>query len=67
MQLSDSGINLTVKMRILESMDNNVPKCNKIGFHKMLIEDRMTGAIRNADMWLRDVTQKLDRFALQPE
>jgi len=67
MQLSDSGINLTIKMRILESMDNNVPKCNKIGFHKMLIEDRMTGAIRNADMWLRDVTQKLDRFALQPE
>jgi hypothetical protein len=34
-------------------------------FLSMLLEDKMSGAIKNVDMWLRDVTQKLDNFALQ--
>ena len=29
------------------------------------MEDKMTGAIKNPDMWLREVFQKLDGFALQ--
>ena len=67
MQLSESNINLTIKMRIIESLEDSIERCNKIAFHRMLIRDKMTAAIKNPDMWLRDVTQKLDKFALQSE
>ena len=65
MQLSESNINMTVKMRIIDALEQPVPRCNKIHFHTMLMEDKMTGAIKNPDMWLREVFQKLDGFALQ--
>ena len=67
MQLSESNINLTIKMRIIESLEDSIERCNKIAFHRMLIRDKMTTAIKNPDMWLREVTQKLDKFALQSE
>ena len=45
-------------------MENPVSKLGKIKFHTMLVEDKMTSAIKNVDMWLREITQKLDRFTL---
>ena len=29
----------------------------------MLLQDGMTGSMRNVEMWLRDVCTKLDQFA----
>ena len=67
MQLSESNINTTVKLRIIDTLEQEIPKCNKIAIHKMIIEDKMSGAIKNPDTWLREVFQKLDGFALQSQ
>lgn len=64
-QLSESNINMSNKMKIISLMETPSPKLGKMKFHTMLIEDGMTNAIKNADMWLREVTQKLDEFILQ--
>jgi 5'-3' exonuclease len=65
MQLSESNLNMAVKMRIIDTLQQKGTRCNKIAIHRMLIEDRMTAAIKNVDLWLRDITQKLDTFVLQ--
>ena len=65
MQLSESNINLTIKMRIMESLEDSIERCNKIAFHRLLMRDKMTAAVKNPDMWLKEVTQKLDRFTLE--
>lgn len=65
MQLSESNINLPIKLRIIDSLEGSIDRCNKIQFHRMLIEDKMTAAIKNTDLWLRETTQKLDNFVLQ--
>ena len=65
MQLSESNLNTSTKLRIMNTLETKGNRCNKLQIHKMLVEDRMTLAIKNADMWLRDVTQKLDLFVLQ--
>lgn len=64
-QLDVSNINMSNKMKIISLMETPSNKLGKMKFHTMLIEDGMTNAIKNADMWLRDVTQKLDEFILQ--
>ena len=64
-QLSDSNISLSNKMKIISMMENPVEKLSKIKFHTMLIEDRMTTAIKNVEMWLREVTSKLDQHCLE--
>lgn len=65
MQLSESNINTATKLRIINMLENKVSRCNKMQFHKMLFEDKMTGAIKNVDIWLKEITTKLDQFALQ--
>ena len=65
MQLSESNINLTIKMRIIDSLEDSIERCNRMAFHRMLMRDKMTAAIKNPEMWLRDTTQKLDNFVLQ--
>lgn len=67
MQLSESNLNLALKMRVMELVDQPINKTAKLQFHKMLVEDSMTTAIKNVDMWLREVTTKLDMFALQTQ
>ncbi len=65
MQLSKTDINLTIKLRVIDQLETPMAKCNRMKFLAMLMEDKMSGAIKNVDMWLRDTTQKLDNFALQ--
>lgn len=67
MQLSESNLNLSIKMRIMELVDKPIERTARINFHRMLIEDQMTTAIKNVDMWLKEVTTKLDMFALQTQ
>jgi DNA polymerase-1 len=64
-QLSVSNINASNKMKIMDIMEQPVNKLAKIKFHTMLIEDRMTTAIKNVEMWLREVTAKLDQHTLE--
>ena len=52
-------------MKIIDMMEQPIPRLAKIKFHTMLIEDKMTSAIKNVEMWLREVTTKLDQHALQ--
>ena len=65
MQLSESNISSHAKLSIIDKLGQSVGRTSKVKFYSMLTEDKMTTAIRNVDMWLRDVTQKLDTFALQ--
>ena len=65
MQLSDSGIPGHTKLRIIDSLQTKVEKLAKMKFHTMMIEDGMTNAIRNVEIWLKEITQKLDQFTLQ--
>jgi len=65
MQLSESGIPGHTKLRIIDNLQTKVDKLAKIKFHTMLIEDGMTNAIRNVEIWLKEITQKLDQFTLQ--
>lgn len=64
-QLAESNINLSSKMRIMDTIEKSTPKLAKIKFHSMLIEDSMTTAIRNVEVWLKEITTKLDNFTLQ--
>jgi len=64
-QLGVSNINMSNKMKIIDMMEQPIPRLAKIKFHTMLIEDKMTSAIKNVEMWLREVTTKLDQHALQ--
>ena len=67
MQLSESNINTTNKLNIISRLGEKVNKTSKMAFYKMLTEDKMTTAIRNVDMWVKEVTTKLDIFALQSQ
>ena len=64
-QLAESNINLSSKMKVIEMVEQPTSKLAKIKFHSMLIEDRMTTAIKNVEMWLREITHKLDSHALE--
>lgn len=64
-QLSTSDINMSNKMKIIGMMEKPVEKLMKIKFHTMLIEDGMTSAIKNPEMWLREITSKLDKHILE--
>lgn len=62
MQLHESILNAAIKMRATNLMNQPVQKLAKIKFHQLLIEDGMTAAIKNPEMWLRDVATKLNQF-----
>ena len=62
MQLGETLLNATTQLRIHDHMDEPCSKLAKMTFHRLLIEDGMTNAIRNPEMWLRDVTTKLNQF-----
>ncbi len=64
-QLSESMISGTNRLKIVETLNAPVNTLAKVKFHTMLIQDGMTSAIRNTELWLRETTAKLDKFALQ--
>ncbi len=61
MQLNDVDISGTHKLNILDNI-NKVNKFNKFKFQQMLLEDQLTGAIRNHEMWLKDTFIPLQAF-----
>jgi len=62
MQLDETLLNATTQLRVHDNMDDPGRTLSKMGFHKLLIEDGMSSAIRNPEMWLKDVTTKLNHF-----
>lgn len=64
-QLSESNLNLSSKLRIIETLDNPINRLAKLKFFTMLTEDKMTNTIKNPDLWLRETTTSLDQLALQ--
>ncbi len=64
-QLSESNMSVTNKLKVQSLLSQPIQRLSKPTFHKMLIEDKMTTAIKNVDFWLKEVAQKLDMFALQ--
>lgn len=64
-QLSESNMSVTNKLKVQNLISQPIQRLSKPTFHKMLIEDKMTTAIKNVDFWLKEVAQKLDMFALQ--
>jgi len=64
-QLSESNMSVTNKLKVQNLIDQPIQRLAKPTFHKMLIEDKMTTAIKNVDYWLKEVAQKLDMYALQ--
>lgn len=63
MKLHPDFIQNSAKFSILEQLDNS-NRLSKMQFNKMLYEDRMSGAIRNADLWLREVMFPIDKYNL---
>lgn len=62
MQLQDSLLNATTKSRASNLMSSTIQKLAKIKFHQLLVEDGMTSAIKNPEMWLREIAYKLNQF-----
>lgn len=63
MQLSEAFIPTTSKLKALDQV-NNPSRLVKYKFQALLFEDRMTTAIKNVDMWTREVLQKIDGYLL---
>ncbi len=63
MQLHDVDISGTHKLNILDNI-NKVNKFNKFKFQQMLLEDQLSGALRNHEMWLKDTFVPLQAFKL---
>jgi 5'-3' exonuclease len=63
-QLSESMISHSTRFKVLDMLNNSSNKLSKVKFYTMLNEDGMINVIRNVDLWIREVTQKLDRFTL---
>ena len=62
MQLGETLLNANTQIRIHDAMDAEGRSLAKMTFHRLLIEDGMTNAIRNPEMWLRDVTTKINQY-----
>jgi len=62
MQLHESILNAAIKMRATNLMNQPAGKLAKMKFHQLLVEDGMTSAIKNPEMWLRDIATKINHF-----
>lgn len=62
MQLKDPDISGTAKIKICNLFDSKPISFNKQHLYEMLIDDRMTTAIKNVQMWCNEVFQPLDNY-----
>jgi DNA polymerase I len=62
MQLHETLINASTQSNILNLMRMEGRGLSKMDFHRLLVEDGMTNAIRNPEAWLREVGTKLNQF-----
>lgn len=63
MQLHETLLNATKQLQIRDIVESKPTSgFNKMLFHKLLVEDGMTSAIKHPEMWLRDVATKLNDY-----
>lgn len=62
MQLHETIINAATQSNILNTMRAPGRSLSKMDFHRLLVEDGMTNAIKNPEAWLREVGTKLNQF-----
>jgi len=62
MQLDDTLLNASAQHRIATILQSPGHKLAKMKFHQLLIEDGMSTAIKNPEMWIRDVATKLNHY-----
>lgn len=62
MQLDETLLNATAQHKTATLIQAPTNKLAKLKFHQMLIEDGMSTAIKNPEMWIRDVTTKLNQY-----
>lgn len=64
MQLHNTQIQSFTQLRIEEIVAKQIPKIDKIGFTKLITEDKMWSNIPNYHIWLNDCFGKLNSFVL---
>ena len=64
-QLGVSNIPFPSRGKIRQTVEAKINPLAKIKFHTMLVEDRMADVIKNVELWLKEVTSKLDRYCLE--
>lgn len=62
MQLADVDISGSTKSKIREIVDGDVQPLNKHKLKNLFIEDRMTGLIKNFELWLSTNFDKLNKY-----
>jgi DNA polymerase-1 len=62
MQLHDTQIQSFTQLRIEEIVNKPIPRIDKIGFSKLITEDKMWGNIPNYMVWLSETWGKLNSF-----
>jgi len=63
MQLQDTDISLNSKMMILNKLESNVNKINKIELRRFIAEDYLTNEFKNLDSWLQTTFTTLNLWA----
>lgn len=64
MQLHNTQVQSFTQLRIEEIVNKPVPKIDKMGFTKLITEDKMWANIPNYMVWLNDCFGKLNSFVL---
>ena len=59
MDLTHFNFSTSAKIAITDQYNKSVPKLDRIAFFRMLAEDGIDSAIRNAEVWLREVFASL--------
>ena len=64
MQLHDTQIQTFSQLRINEILEKPVPKLDRFGFSKLLVEDCMQNNFPNSMIWLNEVFGKINSMVL---
>jgi 5'-3' exonuclease len=62
MQLHDTQIQSFTQLRIEEIISKPIPRIDKIGFSKLITEDKMWNNLPNYMIWLNETWGKLNSF-----
>tara|TARA_A100001201_G_scaffold143426_1_gene145018 strand:- start:1323 stop:2369 length:1047 start_codon:yes stop_codon:yes gene_type:complete len=63
MQLEEVDISGNSKMKVMNIVDNPIPRMSATQLKVMMIEDGITGVFRNLEFWLRERFLRLDNHA----
>ena len=62
MQLHETILSGSIQHKTLSLLQSPGSKLSKVRFHQLLLEDGMTLAIKNPEMWIRDIATKINHY-----